>query len=140
MTIDRTGARWLAIYGVAIFNAINSAYDDEEISAILPKQEPGGPIPQFPDEFMDVIVEEAMVLADCAERAALRVEQRSAGHVRVDRDGLAWRVVANAGHRGRRKPRWAHVADATGYGNSRAQELCREAGFNPDETCGDPFA
>lgn len=51
-------------------------------------------------------------------------------------DTLTWRVVANAGRLGKRKPRWAHVMDATGYGSTRSRELCREAGFDPDEECG----
>lgn len=50
---------------------------------------------------------------------------------------LRWGVAANAG-RGSclRRPRWAHVMDATGLGSSMAHRLCVEAGFSPDDVCG----
>lgn len=44
-----------------------------------------------------------------------------------------WGVVANAGRlSSERKPRWAHVMDATGHGSTRAVELCRRFGFDPE--------
>jgi hypothetical protein len=50
---------------------------------------------------------------------------------------LERRIVANAGLRsGRPLPRWSHVADATGFGSTRAQQMCRDAGFDPDEVVG----
>jgi hypothetical protein len=47
------------------------------------------------------------------------------------------RVVANAGTGRKRAPLWTHVKAATGYGSTRARELCRGAGFDPDEEAGD---
>lgn len=50
---------------------------------------------------------------------------------------LEWGVCANAGwHSREKKPRWAHVQDATGFGKTRCQRLCRRRGFDPDETVG----
>ena len=47
---------------------------------------------------------------------------------------LRFGVVANAGRRARvRRPRWAHVSDATGFGSTASVELCRQAGFDPEE-------
>lgn len=51
-----------------------------------------------------------------------------------DDDRTLWGVVANAGRLSyARKPRWAHVSDATGLGSTSSAELCRRFGFNPDE-------
>lgn len=53
------------------------------------------------------------------------------------RDRLRWGVVANAGRlSAERRPRWAHVKAATGFGSTSAQALCRDAGFDPDEDVG----
>lgn len=52
-------------------------------------------------------------------------------------EDLRWRVVANAGRGRPRKWRWAHVHDATGFGSGMSQQLCRDAGFDPDEEVGD---
>ncbi len=50
---------------------------------------------------------------------------------------LERRMVANAGSaRNERAPRWIHVSRATGFGSTRAQELCRSVGFDPDEMVG----
>lgn len=46
-------------------------------------------------------------------------------------------VVANAGRLSSRKlPRWAHVRDAVGVGSTSAREMCRAAGFDPEELVG----
>jgi hypothetical protein len=74
----------------------------------------------------DVILETGEQVA-IAELAALRSEVRR----------LKWGIVANAGHRAPdSKPRWSHVKDATGFGSTSAQQLCRDAGFDPDEMVG----
>jgi predicted transcriptional regulator len=50
---------------------------------------------------------------------------------------FTWRVVANAGQLSKeRKPRWSHVSDATANGSTVSAELCKSAGFDPDEGCG----
>lgn len=50
---------------------------------------------------------------------------------------LKWRVVANAGRMSRlENRRWAHVHDVVGLGSSKSKELCRAAGFDPDEMVG----
>lgn len=65
-----------------------------------------------------------------AERAD--ADRRDAEH-----EQFVWRVVANAGRlSSTRRPRWAHVADATGFGYTKSAELCRRAGFDHDELVG----
>lgn len=47
-------------------------------------------------------------------------------------DRMLWGVAANAGRGARtRRPRWAHVVEATGVGSTSAVELCRRFGFDP---------
>ena len=58
-------------------------------------------------------------------------------HVRIaSMRALRWRVAANAGRTGTRKPRWSHVKDATGYGSTSSADICRQEGFDPDELVG----
>ena len=50
---------------------------------------------------------------------------------------LRWGVVANAGRLSKvKRPRWAHVMDATGFGSTSATALCVAAGFDPNEEVG----
>ena len=50
---------------------------------------------------------------------------------------LERRVVANAGRlSSERKPRWAHVADATALGSTAAARLCSDHGFDCGELVG----
>ena len=54
-----------------------------------------------------------------------------------DYERLRWGVVANAGRLSPEpKQRWSHVCDATGLGSTSAQQLCRDAGFDPDQIVG----
>lgn len=80
---------------------------------------------------------------DAADRAAERAEAESAAlrdllaETERERDRLRWGVVANAGRCSpERKPRWAHVAEATGEGSTSAHRMCVAAGFDPDEVRG----
>jgi len=50
---------------------------------------------------------------------------------------LRWRIAANAGRGRRCAPRWTHVRAATAFGSGRSIQLCRDAGFDPDEMVGD---
>jgi len=52
-------------------------------------------------------------------------------------DELRRRVVMNAGRGHYRTWLWVCVQEATGYGSTRSQELCRQAGRDPDEKVGD---
>jgi hypothetical protein len=56
---------------------------------------------------------------------------RERDEARAELADLKWRVCANADHCG--QPRWAGVRDATGHGSTRATELCREAGLDPND-------
>lgn len=73
----------------------------------------------------------SMGAQECA--SLLKLALRTVEHPPAE--ALEWRVVANAGHNlsTRRKPRWAHVMDNTGFGKTMAIELCRRNGFDPDE-------
>lgn len=65
------------------------------------------------------------------ERQKKRLELRQAY------ERLRYGVVANAGRRSAASaPRWAHVLEATGLGKTSSQQLCRDAGFDPDEVVG----
>lgn len=56
----------------------------------------------------------------------------------VDDGKILWGIAANAGRVSIfRRPRWAHVSDATGQGSTSAAALCRRFGFDPDEITGD---
>lgn len=71
-----------------------------------------------------------------AELAAMTVQARRVGGALTD-DRLVWGVVANAGRLSReRKARWSHVSDVTGYGSNFSIDLCKRAGFDPDEVVG----
>lgn len=72
-----------------------------------------------------------------AERAAVAAREERIAELASELADLRRRVVANVTH-GKQQPhpRWAHVMRATGYGSTRATELCRLAGFDPDEEIG----
>ena len=56
----------------------------------------------------------------------------------VDDQKILWGLAANAGRVSIfRRPRWAHVSDATGQGSTSSAALCRRFGFDPDEITGD---
>lgn len=72
-----------------------------------------------------------------ADRAAVAAREERIAELASELADLRRRVVANVTH-GKQQPhpRWAHVMRATGYGSTRATELCRLAGFDPDEEIG----
>lgn len=49
---------------------------------------------------------------------------------------LRWGVVANTINSASYAPRWVHVQRVTGFGSTAARKLCRDAGFDPDESVG----
>ena len=71
------------------------------------------------------------------ERAALLAEN---ARLRAESKRIGWGVVANAGRLSSKyAPRWAYVCEAVGIGSTSAKDLCREHGFDPDESVGPPL-
>ena len=59
------------------------------------------------------------------------------GETQMDLEKLRRGVVANAGRLSNKpRPRFAYVMDAVGCGSTSAWELCRAAGFDPEEVIG----
>jgi hypothetical protein len=77
-------------------------------------------------------------LATVAElRSALEGRAAEVAELQARFTRLAWGVVANAGRLSTTKaPRWVRVKNATGLGSTSSKELCRSAGFDPDEVVG----
>lgn len=75
----------------------------------------------------------------CDVRDVLRAALEAAG-LAGGRDALSeleWRIVANAGlNSGKRQVRWAHVQEITAHGSNFSADMCRRAGFDPDEETG----
>lgn len=72
---------------------------------------------------------------ECVVCLRERIEQLASWNDTAEK--LNRRVVANAGRlSSERKPRWAHVADATALGSTAAARLCSDHGFDCGELVG----
>ena len=83
------------------------------------------------DERAKVHLRAMLVLIDEREAAAAEIARLRAEVERLNR--LAWGAVANVRARRVDQPRWSLVMTALGIGSTRAHEVCREHGFDPDE-------